>query len=170
MTSPLHCALRIPARGDHCTVCTVDFLPQFLLSLRNIKRSFYESQKWYFVWANWWFCIKTDQLWQRKQIKRSLLMPNHQLAHGKYQFCDSCNERLMFRSETKNVEKIIRKKCIFILKISFSLWTLKRSDSRNHEKRKFANGGSLTDVRSGKALCCFVALARVKLKGAWSKV
>ena len=32
-------------------------------------------------------------------------MPNYQLAPAKYQFCDSCNERLMFRSKTKNVEK-----------------------------------------------------------------
>ena len=29
-------------------------------------------------------------------------MQNHQLAPEKYQFCDSCNERLMFPSETKN--------------------------------------------------------------------
>ena len=85
------------------------------VSLRNIKRSFYESQKWYFAGANWWFGIKTDQFRQRKQRKRSVLMPNHQLARAKYQFCDSWNERLMFRRETKNVEKIhcalVRKKC-----------------------------------------------------------
>ena len=29
-------------------------------------------------------------------------MPNHQLSHAKYQFCDSSNERLMFRSDNKN--------------------------------------------------------------------
>ena len=33
-------------------------------------------------------------------------MHNHQLAPAKYHFCDSRNERLMFRSETKIVEKI----------------------------------------------------------------
>ncbi len=32
-------------------------------------------------------------------------MQNHQLAPEKYHFCDTCNERLMFRSETKNVKK-----------------------------------------------------------------
>ena len=32
-------------------------------------------------------------------------MPNHQLANAKYHFCDSFNERLMFRSQTKIVEK-----------------------------------------------------------------
>ena len=75
-------------------------------SLRNIKRSFYESRKWYFAGANWWFGIKTDQIWQRKQRKRSVLMPNHQLSPAKYHFHDSCHEHLMFRSETKIVEKI----------------------------------------------------------------
>ena len=60
-----------------------------------------QSQNWYFAGANWWFGIKTDQLWQRKQRIGSILMPNHQLAHAKYQFCDSLNERLMFRFKTK---------------------------------------------------------------------
>ena len=32
----------------------------------------------------------------------SLLMPNHQLSCAKYHFCDSFNERLMFRSDNKN--------------------------------------------------------------------
>ena len=33
-------------------------------------------------------------------------MPNLQWAHAKYHFCDTLIERLMFQSETKNVEKI----------------------------------------------------------------
>ena len=40
------------------------------VSLRNIKRSFHESQKWCFAGANWWFGIKNDQIWQRKQRKK----------------------------------------------------------------------------------------------------
>ena len=30
-------------------------------------------------------------------------MPNHQLAHAKYHFHDSLNERLMFRRQTQNL-------------------------------------------------------------------
>ena len=46
----------------------MDFFTIFV-SLQNIKRSFHESLKWYFAGANWWFGIKTDQIWQSKQSK-----------------------------------------------------------------------------------------------------
>ena len=72
---------------------------------KNIKRSFHESQKWYLAGANWWIGIKTDHIGQRKRRKRSVLMQNHQLSHAKYQFSDSCHERLVFRSKTKIAEK-----------------------------------------------------------------
>ena len=85
-------------------LCTVDFSTIFV-SLSNMKRSFHESQNWYFAEANWWFGIKTDQLMQRKQRKRSFLMLNHNLPFSKYQFRDSWNERLMFRSKTEMVEE-----------------------------------------------------------------
>ena len=56
------------------------------VSLRNIKQTFYESQKLYFAGANWWFAIKSDlflcHIW-------SVLMPNHQLAPMKYHSSDS---------------------------------------------------------------------------------
>ena len=81
------------------------FFPQLFISFQNIRRSFHESQNWFFAGAIWWFGIKTDQLLQRKHRKRSVLMSNHQLAPAKYQFCDSSNERLMFRNETKIVDK-----------------------------------------------------------------
>ena len=42
----------------------------------------------------------------KKAKKRTVFMPNHQLAPAKYHFCDSWNEHLMFRCEAKIVEKI----------------------------------------------------------------
>ena len=59
------------------------------VSLRNIKRSFFESWKWYFTGANWWFSIKTDLFLCFLYHNWSVLMPNHQLAHAKYHFHDS---------------------------------------------------------------------------------
>ena len=88
---------------------------------RNIKRSFHESQKWYFAWDNWWFGIKSDPFLCFLCHIWSLLMPNHQLAPAKYHFCVSWNEHLMFRSETKNVKKIHCKVGWFLEKIHCEL-------------------------------------------------
>ena len=85
---------------------TLDVFATIFVSLRNIKRSFYESRNWSFAWANWWFDIKTDIFLCFLCHNWSVLMWNHQLSHAKHQFCDSWNERLMFRRKTKIVAKI----------------------------------------------------------------